>query len=328
MSKRLKPRVPTSKWTDEATHVPRRARARRGIAPLRRLRRDSVQTGIVVRSVAGVASRGKLHRSKNSVTSATDEAEIRVLAPKPMTKGTGLTDPLGDLYRLRDQIKVREDSVQRALYADLATCLDIKIALERDHLKYVDFTRDPFWNKKKKRPRARKHGPTLLFVLIFAFRAVSKGRITQMYRYKRVLEWLECQAVDIDDIADTIESHKGIQPLYKKIATWDPRRRRPEMPDLPGSDEEEDKFRVEVEDDLGPPDISELIARLNEGTDEDSPLPLGGQPFRYYHLAVPTEQADRFEALAEGKRGWLYFERTSFGIEVLKLRWKKPRLKR
>lgn len=46
-----------------------------------------------------------------------------------------------------------------------------------------------------------------------------------MYKYRRILEWLEKQAIKIEDIPAVIEMHGGVEKLYGHVCQVDPRRR-------------------------------------------------------------------------------------------------------
>lgn len=321
MSKWKRPAVRVSESGKTDAHEVWRKRSKAAVAPSRRLRPGRRRVQAVITFATGATLKRRAQRFTREIRPADDEPEVRVLEPKRLTKGTRRKDPLGDLYVLRDRIKAREDMVHRALYEDLATALDIKISLSHDYKQYVQFTRDPFWEGKNgKRPRARKEGPTLLFVLIFAFRAVSKGRITQMYKYRRVLEWLENRAVAIEDIPDEIERYDGVQMLSEKITREDPRRRRPGE----AASEETQAATVNhhvVEDfDPEPFLVSELKQSLEEAGVFTSLGGSGTARRRSYLMCVTGKKGDRFDAMVKGKRGWAYYERTSFGMEIIKLR--------
>ena len=45
-----------------------------------------------------------------------------------------------------------------------------------------------------------------------------------MYKYRRILEWLEKQAIKIEDIPAVIEMHGGVEKLYGHVCQVDPRR--------------------------------------------------------------------------------------------------------
>lgn len=182
---------------------------------------------------------------------------------------------------------------------ELADCLNIKIALAHNYQEYLEFTRDSFWeknNKKKKkmRPSANREGPLLLFVLFFAYRARSKGTIIRMYKYRRILEWLEKQAIKIEDIPAVIEMHGGVEKLYGHVCQVDPRRR----------------TKVDSKSDDGQSQDTASDSKVETASDLRIRLDTS------FEFSAVGKDADRLDSMHTGMEGLILFRRTWDGFKV------------
>ena len=109
--------------------------------------------------------------------------------------------------------------LERGYHANLRHCVAeayaVAYGMARDYDDWSAFTKDGFWKKRKKRPRANHQNKILLHVMVYVFDATSKNAYDRAGKYARALEKYFNEGVKPSKIEKIIEENGGLEALLR-----------------------------------------------------------------------------------------------------------------
>ena len=109
--------------------------------------------------------------------------------------------------------------LERGYHAKLRHCVAeayaVAYGMARDNDSWRAFTKDGFWKKRTKRPRANRQNNILLHVMVYVFDATSKNAYDRAWKYATALEKYFNEGVKPKQIEKTIEENGGLEALLR-----------------------------------------------------------------------------------------------------------------
>ncbi len=133
----------------------------------------------------------------------------------------------GDLFELANrapldaakQCRSKIAKMERGYHAELHRCIAegyaVAHGMVHDSDSWREFTKEPFWKKINKRPRAKHQEKALLYVMVYLFDATGKNAYDRAWKYATALQKYFNEGVKPGKIEEIIKENKGIEALVR-----------------------------------------------------------------------------------------------------------------